>query len=88
MREGWKCPVCGRGVSPDHGTCDHGGQAALPDPSYAQPYRPLEFVPFPGTAPGYMPGCGCKVGDVCMNAACPNRMVVTCATSTGASGNA
>lgn len=24
MREGWKCPVCGRGVSPDQPTCDHG----------------------------------------------------------------
>ena len=24
MNEGWKCPVCGRGVAPSEKTCDHG----------------------------------------------------------------
>ena len=24
MTQGWTCPVCGRGVSPAKGTCDHG----------------------------------------------------------------
>jgi hypothetical protein len=40
MREGWKCPVCGRGVSPDHGTCDHGGQAAAYQPVSPPGYSP------------------------------------------------
>lgn len=26
MNEGWKCPVCNRGVRPDKDTCDHGAQ--------------------------------------------------------------
>lgn len=26
MREGWICPSCKRGVSPDHKYCDHSGQ--------------------------------------------------------------
>ena len=29
MREGWKCPVCGKGVSPDKDTCEHGGLGPL-----------------------------------------------------------
>lgn len=33
MTEGWKCPVCGRGVAPSEKTCDHGGGiAAIPLP--------------------------------------------------------
>lgn len=24
MSEGWKCPVCGRGVAPSEKTCEHG----------------------------------------------------------------
>lgn len=27
-REGWTCPVCGRGVSPDEKTCEHGQRPA------------------------------------------------------------
>jgi len=30
MTEGWKCPVCGKGVAPTEKTCDHGA-AGLPD---------------------------------------------------------
>lgn len=30
MREGWRCPVCGAGVSPDEKRCEHGnGLAAM-----------------------------------------------------------
>ena len=28
MREGWRCPVCNRGVSPDEKACDHGNAFA------------------------------------------------------------
>ena len=31
---------------------------------------------------GYMDKCGCPIGSVCMNAACPHRMIVTCAAPT------
>lgn len=34
-RTGWLCPKCGRGISPDHQSCDHG------EPSKAVPYLPL-----------------------------------------------
>lgn len=30
MAEGWKCPVCSRGVRPDKDTCDHGGMGFGP----------------------------------------------------------
>jgi len=29
MREGWKCPVCGRGVSPDEKYCEHSSCRSL-----------------------------------------------------------
>lgn len=34
MREGWICPQCRRGVSPDEKHCDHGG-------AFAEMYRIL-----------------------------------------------
>jgi hypothetical protein len=30
-----------------------------------------------------MPKCGCKPGTVCMNVACPHRLIATCTTSGG-----
>lgn len=30
MREGWKCPVCGNGISPDVKVCQHAEQKAAP----------------------------------------------------------
>ena len=39
MREGWKCPVCGQGVSPNKDTCDHNGSVA---PVYQPVYIPME----------------------------------------------
>ena len=76
-REGWICPSCGNGVSPDHATCDHGvKRGALPvPPGYAYPAAP-------STVPQYMVCCGCPGGTGCMNVACPNRMVVTCSAET------
>lgn len=30
MTDGWKCPVCNRGVAPGEKACDHGGSLAAP----------------------------------------------------------
>ncbi len=30
-----------------------------------------------------MPKCGCKPGTLCMNVACPHRLIATCTTSGG-----
>ena len=38
--EGWKCPVCGRGVSPQEKTCDHNGNAQAV-PVYYGPLLPV-----------------------------------------------
>lgn len=38
------------------------------------PQWPYADVP----PPQYMAKCGCKVGSVCNNVACPHRLVVTC----------
>lgn len=46
MREGWKCPVCNRGLSPNVQHCDHVGVNPLALPSV--PFDPLQ----PGW-PGY-----------------------------------
>lgn len=46
-REGWVCPTCKRGVSPDVPTCDHGGGHAVfaPQPSpLPRPIYPLVGV--------------------------------------------
>lgn len=40
----------------------------LPQPAY--PYQPEK-----------MPICGCDAGGVCLNAACPHRLIVTCSSS-------
>jgi hypothetical protein len=56
MADGWRCPVCGRGVAPTEKVCDHGGLGAL------QPYQPV-------TVP--VADCGCPPG-VCFGATnCP-----------------
>jgi len=39
MSEGWKCPVCSRGVAPTESHCDHGGVNYIPAPSTG-PYYP------------------------------------------------
>lgn len=48
MSEGWKCPVCGRGVAPTEKNCGHEGGVGT------MPYVPT-FVPNPNTAPAYPP---------------------------------
>jgi hypothetical protein len=41
MNEGWKCPVCGRGVAPSVKDCSHGGTEV--SPFYpALPLTPLQ----------------------------------------------
>lgn len=44
---GWRCPVCNRGVAPTERQCDHGGAASL-SPYYGPP----------GYYPNYMYGGG------------------------------
>jgi hypothetical protein len=67
MREGWKCPVCHRGVSPDERACDHGNGFAvlpvLPTPNPIPfPWIP-PYQPFPLTTWG---GCdACRRSGVC-----------------------
>ena len=39
-RDGWKCPVCGRGVSPDEKTCPCSG-------GEFRPYQPSTWTPPP-----------------------------------------
>jgi hypothetical protein len=33
MNEGWKCPVCGKGVAPTEKHCDHGAPSINTSPS-------------------------------------------------------
>lgn len=46
MREGWVCPACRRGVSPDEKTCDHGGT------SHGVPVAPGAHPDVPPIVPG------------------------------------
>lgn len=48
--EGWKCPVCGKGVAPTEKTCDHGNQVN------AGTYRPWPVI-YPQTLKA-CPSCG------------------------------
>jgi len=83
MREGWKCPVCGKGVSPDKDICDHAGQLAQPwpvhpvypvYPVYPNPYIP--YVPYWNGA-----GCAaCSVSGIC-NCVRYDRMITISSTS-------
>jgi hypothetical protein len=65
MREGWKCPVCGRGVSPDHSTCDHGEQPpGLYGPMSVPGYVPRYFTtPVGPTYPPYAVTYGAHSGS-------------------------
>lgn len=53
MNEGWKCPVCGRGVAPSEKHCEHGGSqlhipGSLPLP-YTMPNTSQPLPPLPVT---------------------------------------
>jgi hypothetical protein len=47
VNEGWKCPVCGRGVAPSEKSCDHGGNLALPQIPYWWPGTIYPITPSP-----------------------------------------
>jgi hypothetical protein len=52
MNEGWKCPVCGRGVAPTEKVCPCLG--GLPYVPYTPPYVPYPILPdYPTTIPYY-----------------------------------
>lgn len=44
MNEGWKCPVCGRGVAPSEKHCEHGS----PLPGFGPVYIPTHWPATPG----------------------------------------
>lgn len=65
MREGWKCSVCGKGISPDKKTCSHGAVAQWPIitiPLYPDPLAGP--TPSPTSPSGGCPACA--VSGVCM----------------------
>lgn len=67
--EGWKCPVCGKGVAPTEKYCDHAVAAPL---FPVAPARPLPYYPpiFPWNTFG---GCdACRASGVC-NCVRPGR---------------
>lgn len=79
MREGWKCPNCGKAHGPHVDTCPETvSPIAAPQPviiptiTYQTPKLPL---------------CGCEPGTACANVACPHRTVVTCDASNAAGVN-
>ena len=54
-RTGWKCPVCGRGVSPDEKTCPcSGGEFKSYPPVFVPSYWPAA-VPYVGPVGGTPP---------------------------------
>ena len=44
MSDGWRCPVCGRGVAPSERHCEHGG---IPTTVVISPHT----LPMPTTSP-------------------------------------
>lgn len=48
-------------------------------PRPSRPSWPHDGTPLP--QPQYMGKCGCKVGSVCNNVACPHRFVATCSAA-------
>ena len=41
--EGWKCPVCGRGVNPNEKTCNHGATPVYAVPTQTDCDCPLGY---------------------------------------------
>lgn len=68
MADGWRCPVCGRGVHPDEEVCDHH------DPRVSFEVRPRYVAP----VDDLKPDCGCPPFTVCGSTACPRLPKVTC----------
>lgn len=77
---GWQCPNCGSAHAPDVKTCPL--PARLPSALLPMPFFPAQ-PPF-NAAPPVTVDCGCPThsGYVCMNAACPRAMRVTCVIPT------
>ncbi len=78
-REGWICPKCGTVHSPDTRSCERCATVTYP---WGDMWTQWQTVPAPlPHAPARMPICGCIVGSVCMNTACPHRIDVTCSVT-------
>lgn len=86
MSDGWKCPNCGKTHGPHVDTCPGGGTEGIEGDGgttvieMLRHYRPLPTLPFPYQTMK-KPLCGCELGTVCLNAACPHRTIVTCDAS-------
>ena len=81
MRDGWKCPNCGKAHGPHVATCPEIKGVKWPPVRIGTPFRDRpDTPPFPYQTQK-MPLCGCELGKACNNAACPHRTVVTCEAS-------
>lgn len=66
MSDGWKCPGCGRCYAPTMEQCP----VCISVPHMPSPvYR---------DNPDRLPKCGCPVGSICNNTACPHAVKVMC----------
>lgn len=61
MNEGWKCPVCERGVAPGEKHCDHGKvqHHYIPTPAPLAPICPQCGLPYRNQ--GFFRLCGCTL---------------------------
>lgn len=66
MREGWICPRCRASLSPDTPLCSCAPETFAPLPMVPVWPRPVRA------------DCGCPPNGVCLNSACPRRMIITC----------
>ena len=82
--DGWKCPVCGKGVAPDQKTCDHEGARDIGRPidKYREgwPGQPYELVRGPVPWPEPFICDACRRGGVC-NCYIPERDSAWCGTA-------
>lgn len=61
MSEGWKCPVCGRGVAPTEKHCDHNN-------AFGGLWPLMQRGCIPTT-------CPCPPNIYCGNYVCPRRLI-------------
>lgn len=83
MADGWRCPVCGRGVAPGEKSCDHGGGLGVVLPSVYSPRSIPDTTAIPNTVPRWpettWSGSGGSIGPCdCPDGSCLGRPGVIC----------